>query len=58
MADNVIHLHFEFITDTGLISHLKGKPIRKVKCFDRVNASLTLSEPNHTPLGEKVFVHR
>ena len=44
---------FEFISDTGLISDSKGRPVRKVKSSVRVNANLTLSEPNLIPMGEK-----
>ena len=52
----MIHVCFEFISDNGLISHSKGRPIRKVKSSVRVNANLTLSEPNLIPMGEKNLV--
>ena len=56
MGHYVIHVCFEFITDSGLISHSKGRPIRKVKSSVRVNGNLTLSEPNLIPMGEKDLV--
>ena len=56
MGHYVIHVCFEFISDSGLISHSKGRPIRKVKSSVRVNANLTLSEPNLIPMGEKDLV--
>ena len=56
MGHYVIHVCFEFITDSGLISHSKGRPVRKVKSSVRVNGNLTLSEPNLIPMGEKDLV--
>ena len=56
MDHYVIHVCFEFISDSGLISHSKGRPVRKVKSSVRVNANLTLSEPNLIPMGKKDLV--
>ena len=56
MDHYMIHVCFEFISDSRLISHSKGRPIRKVKSSVRVNANLTLSEPNLIPMGEKDLV--
>ena len=52
----MIYVCFEFISDSGLINHLKGRPIRKVKSSVRVNVNLTLSEPNLIPMGKKDLV--
>ena len=56
MGHYVIHVCFEFISDTGLICHSKGSLVTKVKSSVRVNANLTLSEPNVIPMGEKDLV--
>ena len=53
MGHYVKHVCFEFISDSGLISHSKGRPIRSSVW---VNANLTLSEPNLIPMGEKDLV--